>query len=188
MARPRSDDKRNAIMAAATRIIGAQGLGAATATIAREAGVSNGSLFTYFETKSELLNQLYLELKTEVAAVALSGLPTGDDTRTQVRHMWSQWLGWATASPDKRRTLAHLSVSDDITPESRQAGHQAMADVARLLERSRATGPMRDQPLAFVVALMTAMADATVDFMIQNPADADARCAAAFDALWRMIA
>ena len=56
MARPRSDEKRGAIMAAATRVIAAEGLGAATAAIAQEAGVSNGSLFTYFETKTELFN------------------------------------------------------------------------------------------------------------------------------------
>jgi AcrR family transcriptional regulator len=60
MARPRSEDKRNAIMAAAARVIVTHGLSAPTATIAQEAGVSNGSLFTYFETKADLFNQLYL--------------------------------------------------------------------------------------------------------------------------------
>src|ERR1700722_13174654 len=59
MARPRSEDKRKALMAAATRVIVAQGLSAPTAVVAREAGVSNGSLFTYFDTKAELFNQLY---------------------------------------------------------------------------------------------------------------------------------
>ena len=39
-------------MAAAIRVISGQGLSAPTVTIAKEAGVSNGSLFTYFETKS----------------------------------------------------------------------------------------------------------------------------------------
>jgi AcrR family transcriptional regulator len=29
--------------------------------IAKEAGVANGSLFTYFETKADLFNQLYLQ-------------------------------------------------------------------------------------------------------------------------------
>jgi hypothetical protein len=56
MARSKSDDRRSAIMSAAIRVIASQGLGAATATIAKEAGVSNGSLFTYFETKADLLN------------------------------------------------------------------------------------------------------------------------------------
>ena len=60
-------------MDAAARVIAVQGLGAATATIAREAGVSNGSLFTYFDTKADLLNQLYLELKTEMGAAADAG-------------------------------------------------------------------------------------------------------------------
>jgi AcrR family transcriptional regulator len=188
MARPKSDDRRNAIMAAAIRVIAAQGLSAATATIAQEAGVSNGSLFTYFDTKADLLNQLYLELKTEMAATALSGLPAEkSDVRKQMFHLWSHWLRWAASYPEKRRALAHLTISDDITPASRQAGHQAMAGSAKLLERSRENGPMRDVPLGFIVALMNGMSEATIDFMINDPAHADKHCQSAFDALWRMI-
>jgi AcrR family transcriptional regulator len=188
MARPRSEDKREAIMAAAIQVIAAQGLSAPTAMIAKEAGVSNGSLFTYFETKADLLNQVYVELKAEMAAAALDGLPTESDIRQQVLHMWSHWLRWATSCPEKRRTLAHLGVSDDITPASHQAGRQMMAGVAELLECSRESGPMRDAPLGFVVALMSALADATIDFMIGDPANADEHCTAAFDAMWRMLA
>ena len=64
MPRPRSDEKRSAILAAATRVIVAEGLSAPTMGIAKEAGIANGSLFTYFETKADLFNQLYLEIKT----------------------------------------------------------------------------------------------------------------------------
>jgi AcrR family transcriptional regulator len=187
MARPRSDDKRNAIMAAAIRIIASQGLGAATATIAKEAGVSNGSLFTYFETKTDLMNRLYIELKAEMAAAALDGLPTESDIREQMLYMWSHWLRWATSCPEKRRTLAHLEVSDDITLQSHQAASQKMAGIARLLERIRETGPMRDAPLGFIVSLMSAVADTTIDFIIRDPANADKHGMAAFDALWRMV-
>jgi AcrR family transcriptional regulator len=187
MARPRSDEKRSAILGAATRIIAAEGLGAATATIAKEAGVSNGSLFTYFETKADLLNQLYLDIKVEMAEGALDGLPAGSDIRGQMLHMWSRWLHWAASCPEKRRALAHLSVSDDVTPETREIGHRTMAGIARLLEQSRACGPMREARLEFVVALMNAMADATVDYMVADPANADAHCMAGFDAMWRAI-
>ena len=187
MPRPRSDDKRAAIMSAATRVIAAQGLSAATATIAREAGVSNGSLFTYFDTKADLLNQLYLELKTDMAAVALGGVPADSDVREQVLHMWSRWLRWATAYPEKRRALAQLEVSDEITPPAHQAASQALMGIAGILERSRENGPMRDAPLAFVVALANALAEATIDFIIHDPDNADAHGRAGFDALWRMI-
>ncbi len=187
MARPRSDDRRRAIMSAAIRVITAHGLGAPTAMIAKEAGVSNGSLFTYFATKADLLNQLYIELKVEMAAAALDRLPTESDIHKQMLHMWSHWLRWATSCPEKRRTLAQLDVSDDITLESHQTASQTMAGIAKLLERSRENGPMRDAPLGFVVALMSALADATIDFMIHDPANADRHCMAAFDAMWRML-
>lgn len=188
MARPRSEDKRDAIMAAAIRVIAAQGLSAPTAMIAKEAGVANGSLFNYFQTKADLLSQLYLELKAEMAAAALDGLPSESDIREQALHMWSHWMRWATWCPDKRRALAHLDISDDITAESRQTANQTMAGIAKLLERSREQGPMRDASLGFIVALSSALADATIDFMISDPANADEHCTAAFGAFWRMVA
>ncbi len=188
MARPRSDDRRTTIMSAAIRVIASQGLGAATARIAKEAGVSNGSLFTYFETKTDLFNQLYVDLKTEMAAAAVEGLRTESDVHDQMLHVWSHWLRWATSCPEKRRTLAFLDVSADITPASHQAANQTMARVGELLQRSRESGSLRDAPLAFVTALMSALADATIDFMLRDPAKADEHRTAAFEALWRMLA
>jgi AcrR family transcriptional regulator len=41
--------------------------------IAREAGVANGSLFTYFETEADLFNELYLEPEAGMASAALEG-------------------------------------------------------------------------------------------------------------------
>jgi AcrR family transcriptional regulator len=187
MARPRSDERRSAIMAATVRVIASDGLAAATATIAKEAGVSNGSLFTYFETKSNLLNALYIELKSEMAEAALDGLPTGNDVRRQIFHMWTNWLRWATSFPEKRRTLAYLEVSDEITLESRQTASHAMAGISELLNRGRANGPMRDAPKAFVVGLMSALADTTVDFMIRDPANAEKHSVTAFEGMWRML-
>src|SRR5215471_21023244 len=133
-------------MEAATRVIVTQGLSAPTATIAQAAGISNGSLFTYFETKADLFNQLYLELKAGMAAAALEAFPAGDDLRKQVFQVWSNWMDWATSNPEKRRALAKLGVSDQITPATRAAVHKTMAGLAELMERMRANGPLRKVP------------------------------------------
>ncbi|MEU5735776.1 TetR/AcrR family transcriptional regulator [Streptomyces antimycoticus] len=188
MARPRNTDRRSAILSAATRAIASQGLGATTAMIAKEAGVSNGSLFVYFDTKAALLNELYVALKTEMATTSLVGLPAGSEPREQMLHMWTQWLRWATASPEKRRALAQLQVSDDITAASHQAVNSASSAIADLLERSRAGGPMQDAPLGFVLTLTNAIAETTIDTVIREPADAEALIRVAFDAIWRVIA
>lgn len=174
-------------MSAAIRVIASQGLGAATATVAKEAEVSNGSLFTYFETKSDLFNQLYIELKTEMVTAAVDGLELGD-ARGQMLHIWTHWLRWAATYPEKRRTLALLGVSDDIAPESHQVASKAMAGIVKILERSRENGPMRDAPLAFVGTLMNALAEATIDYIVRDPTNADRHALAGFDALWRVVA
>lgn len=188
MPRPRSEDRRNAILSAATRVIAAEGLGAPTAAIAKDAGVSNGSLFVYFDTKAVLLNELYVTLKKEMGAVAVAGLPVESDAREQVLHMWNQWLRWATSCPAKRRALAQLQVADDITADSHRAVSSAFSGIADLLERSRASGPMRDAPLGFVLTLTTAIADAAIDAIIREPAEAEARGSVAFEATWRVLA
>ena len=187
MARPRSDEKQDAILAAATRIISAQGLSAPTTLIAKEAGISTGSLFTYFPTKTDLLNRLFVDLKVEMASSALEGLATKDDARSQLAHMWAGWVQWATSHPDKRRALAQLTVSDEISPQSRQIANRAMADIAGLLDRSRGEGILRSAPLGFVAGLLNAVADATVDYIILDPDNAETHRATGFDALWRLI-
>jgi AcrR family transcriptional regulator len=188
MARPRSQDRRNAIVSAAARVIASQGTGAATAAIAKEAGVSNGSLFVYFDTKAALLNELYVALKAEMTAAIAAGLDTEDEPREQVRRMWAQWLRWSTANPGNRRALAQLEVADDITAGSRQTVHSAFSGIAGLLDRSRAGGPMGDAPLGFVLALMTAIAEATIDAVTRQPDQAEALSSAGFDAVWRVLA
>lgn len=188
MARPKSEDKRSAILAAATRAIDARGLGAPTAGIAREAGVANGSLFTYFETKAELFNQLYLELKAETASASMKDLPEPARAREQLFHVWENWMRWTLAFPEKRRALAQLDVSDEITQATRTTAHETMAGIAELLERSRANGPLGEAPMGFVVAIMNSVAEATMDFMARDPARSKQHCRAGFDALWRVIA
>jgi hypothetical protein len=123
-----------------------------------------------------------------MGAAALGGLPADGDVREQLLHMCSGWLRWATAHPERRRTLAQLDVSDEITAATHAAASNGMTRIAQILERSRENGPMRDAPLAFVVVLANAVADATIDFIIRDPDNADAHARAGFEALWRMIA
>jgi AcrR family transcriptional regulator len=188
MARPKSAERRDAILAAAADVIAVQGLSVSTAAIAQKAGVSNGSLFVYFDTKASLLNELYVSLKTEMGTAAVERLPSESDTREQVFHMWNQWLNWATTFPGKRRALAHLQVSGDITAESHLTVSTAFSGIADLLERSRANGQMQAAPLSFVLALTTAIAETTIDSMLSDPAQAEVHRKLAFDAMWRMLA
>ena len=47
---------------------------------------------------------------------------------------------------------------------------------------------MRDAPLGFVLTLTTAIADAAIDAIIREPAEAEGRGSVAFEAMWRVLA
>lgn len=188
MARPKNPLHREALLAAATRAIAAQGLGVSTATIAREAGVSAGTLFVYFETKTVLVNELYVALKSEMGRVAGAGVTDKMAPRDQLRRMWDNWIQWATSDPDRPHALAHLTIAEDLTSESHQAVGAAYSGIAEFLRQIVGGGPMQNAPLGFVSTLMSAIADVTIDDLIQNPDPTGIRSDLAFGALWRALA
>jgi AcrR family transcriptional regulator len=87
MARPLSDDKRTVILEAAAEVVAALGVSGPTAKIAKVAGVAEGTVFTYFATKDELLNQLYLEIKTDLRDAMMTGYPSGKSIARRSRHV-----------------------------------------------------------------------------------------------------
>jgi AcrR family transcriptional regulator len=183
--RPKSGDKRNAILSAATEIIAEQGLSAATAKISRAAGVADGSLFTYFPDKDDLLNQLYIALKADMRERMISSFPESGSLKTRARHVWDSYIAWGISFPVKRRAMAQLSVSDRITEKSRRAGEAGYDDVLAIMEEIIARGALQDRPSAFAASILQALAQTTMDFITRHPKDAKRYRDRGFDAFWR---
>ena len=188
MARPKSEDKRNALLAAATQVIAELGVSAPTARIAQLAGVAEGTLFTYFRTKDELLNELYLALKGELRDVMLPTYPRAESVKSRARHAWRKYIEWGVANPDKRKAMTQLSVSDRISERTRAASLEAFAEVNTLLRESIAHGALRDHPPAFAAAILGSLAETTMDFISREPKRAERYSAAGFEAFWNAIA
>jgi AcrR family transcriptional regulator len=187
MSRMKSDGKRRDLLSAATRVIAAHGLSASTAMIAKEAGVASGSLFTYFKTKGDLFNELFLDLKSNMASAALEGFLEGGDLHSQLVQAWTNWMGWAVANPEKRRVLAQLSVSDEITAATYSAQLKSMSTLVGLMERARANGSMKNASNELASAIMNSLVEATMDVMVREPSRAKEHCQVGFDALWRVL-
>ncbi len=188
MARPLSEGKRTAILEAATEAVAVLGLSAPTAKIASAAGVAEGTLFTYFANKDELLNQLYLELKMDIRDAMITGYPSGESLRDRMRHVWVRYVGWGSAHPLKRRAVRQLAVSDRITEESKKLLAEAFGEVNDMMRECARSGALCHQPPSFVSAIMSAIADTTMDFIAREPAHAKRYTKAGFDAFWNAVA
>ncbi|HHL4082548.1 TetR/AcrR family transcriptional regulator [Burkholderia sola] len=189
MARPRSPDKHEAILAAAARALAEDGATATTARIARLAGVAEGTVFTYFETKDALLNALYVSLKADMREAMMTGFPEHAPAEQAVRHAWNGYVSWGVANPDGRRALQQLGVSGRIDDANRAAGAEGFGAIRALLrEQVAASGALnRDEAHAFCSALFTSIADVAMESIARDPARADAYREAGFRALWAVL-
>lgn len=183
MARPLDQEKRAAILGSAVRIIATQGLGATTSLIAKEAGVSTGSLFTYFPDKLTLLNQLYLHLKSEVAGALLEGFPLQKGIREKALHVWQSYIRWACANPEKRSALQQLNVSHSVMDDTRKQSVAMFDAVNQMLSELSQSDTCQD--VAFVTAIMTALAETTVNFALDDPDNAEKHSLNGFRMFWQ---
>jgi AcrR family transcriptional regulator len=187
MARPKSDVRRKAILEAATRVIVARGLDAPTMVIAKEAGIPNGSFFTYFETKTVLLNQLYLELRKEMAETAMEWVRGEQSGADQLAQIWEFWMWWAENVPEKRRAMRQLEGAKEISLETRYAAYEAMAGVGQVVERARAGSVVGKAPLRYVVGLVVSTAETSMDFIDRDPRNKKSYSRAGLNAVGRIL-
>ena len=72
--RHKDEKKEQAVVAAAITLINERGFSEVSiAKIAKEAGVSPATIYIYYENKEDMLNKIYISLKTEMSEALLRG-------------------------------------------------------------------------------------------------------------------
>jgi len=187
MAKPKSEDRRNSILSAAARVFAERGLGAPTAAITSAARIAEGSLFTYFKTKDDLINALYRDLKLELADAIMSSFPRKKSVRHRLEHVWNGYVHWGVANPEQQRALKQIQVWGGLTEESKQAGFAPFAEIQRMTEDAVTQKIYKDIPQAFIGAALGSLAEMTMEFMTREPARAEMYRTAGFEMLWAGI-
>ncbi len=190
MARPKSEDKRNAILDAATRVFAERGLTAApTSEISKQAGVAEGTLFTYFKTKDDLINALYREIKLELADAMMSDFPRKKSVRARLRHVWDSYVNWGVTNPEQRKVLAQLQVSGMLSKESLEAGGAPFVEIQNMTQDAIEQHILRtDLPIELISKVLGALAEATMDLIVLKPAMANRYRNGGFEIYWAGIA
>ena len=185
MARPRSEDRRASLLDAATKVFAEHGVSAPTSLISKTAKVSEGSFFTYFKTKDELINALYREIRLDLASAVMNGFPRKATVRDRLEHVWARYVSWGVANPVARKALKHVSMSKAITRDRAcrrgravRRGRAAAAGRGRAAQAAaRSTGRWRLQALK-------ALAEMTMDLIERQPEQARRLKAGGFQMLW----
>jgi AcrR family transcriptional regulator len=182
MSIPKSEAKRALILDAAATVIAERGDSAPTALIAKTAGVAEGTVFTYFRNKEELLTELYAGLISEAfGAVSpdLKNIKMGD--RERLLCIWNSILRWGLSNPNRWKALRLLGLSNLVDGarrrDSRTQGRQVLVDEFGL----------PDSPPGFSTRTFAAFVDLTTDLIRENPKLAELYGATGFEAMWRAL-
>jgi AcrR family transcriptional regulator len=183
LARPRSGDKQKAILDAALRLCAERGIGGApTSAISKAAGVAEGSLFTYFKTKDDLLNELYVTLRRQFSE-RLTEYPHGTDPRTRLRYIWDRYLDLGSERPDQLKVLAQLRASGKLFRENEPANF-ALAELLKATTEAVAGSVLANLPPEYLVLMVRAQAEITVEFINAHPESAAVCRELGFHMLW----
>lgn len=189
MARPKSDDKRLALLDAAEQIFAERGLAnSPTSAISKRAGVAEGTLFTYFSTKDELVNALYRSIKRDLADCLLEHLPRDGTLKMRLEFMWRSFVEWGIDSPQRANVIGQLMVSDVVTEESKAFGYEPFVEIEVLARESVESGALRDCPVDFIGGVMEALAMVTIRFVSAQPDRAEQFKADGFALFWGGVA
>jgi AcrR family transcriptional regulator len=164
LARPKSDNKRKAILESAMELFAERGIGhAPTSAISAAASVAEGTLFTYFKTKDELINELYRELRKEMDREMVD-YPFTADAHTRLRYVWDRYLSLAMRFPKRLKVLQQLRASGRLLKDA-EAPNVAIVELLHTTREAAEMGGFRNASAEFLVLMFRAQAEATVEFI-----------------------
>jgi AcrR family transcriptional regulator len=152
-------DKREAILAAALRLVSRLGLhNTPMSAVAREAGVAAGTLYLYFPSKEAMLNALYLDVlgDRDRSMRAPTTACSADAATSAWDGLWSFWHGlarWHLDRPDASNFAQQCKASGILSEETREAERRKHAEGLASFEQAVAAGQLRDMSLQVFWAL-----------------------------------
>src|SRR5579859_3746722 len=135
----------------------------------------------------ELLNELYLELKSEVYVRINAGFPHKGSLERRAQHIWLSSIEWSIEFPEKRKASVVLSLSDLISANTRARTAAQRATVDATLGELGSRAALRGLPQGFAAATMSAMQEATMDFIARQPKQRKKLIELAFQVFWRAV-
>lgn len=187
MARPLSPEKHSALLQSATQAVAEQGVLATTSAIARHAGVAEGTLFTYFGTKDALFQALYAHLKQSLSDTMMRDYPHQSGLFERLQHVFESYVNWGLANPQSRSAVARLSASGLVSPETLALVTEPFLPVYRMMEEGAQQAVLVDAPIAFLFAIIEDIADVTIHYIGNNPAEEDRFRSLGVKIAWRAV-
>lgn len=187
--KPKDDEKLRAIADATFTLVEKTGLSGLTmAAIARAAGIATGTLYVYYPSKEDLINDLYRKSKAAAAGRLLEGFDAALPFRSRARILWRN------AMKDRLDHYAEAVFQQQYV-NSQWHNESSRALTTRLLqgwrdfvEEGKTREILKDAPSALISALFLGSIRETGDLIRREVVKSDDETLdAAFQLCWDAI-
>jgi len=133
--------KREDILHSTLDLIVSEGLESLTfAKIFKHAGVGSGTVYNYFSSKEELINELYKTVGLHMSEYTLDGYNREMTLYERFRFFVSQMIRFSLEYPKEIWLLENYAHSPDISAPLRNAGSLSMEEFYAVLQEGQAQG------------------------------------------------
>ena len=188
---PQVKDKRTAIMDAALKLFTERGFhGTSTAQISKDAGVATGTLFNYFPTKEDLINNLYFEVKGRLSACIKEGLDSEATFEARMKMLWSNFISCGVNKPEEFHFIGQFSSSPYITKITREEAMKEYEFIRALVEEGFRNGEIGNYSMELAMMILYQSSRAVVSLILDTGhlQDTDEIIEEGFEILWRGLA
>jgi AcrR family transcriptional regulator len=184
-------NKQEQILTTALRLFVADGFhGTPTSKIASEAGVANGTLFYYYNTKEDLIVALYNTIKDELAKDIQAIVEKGGFVSDKFRHIFIHSVYWAMANREKFNYIQQFNFSPHYVKVPLEILQQQADAYTQLIAEGIQRKMLRQQPIDMVVALFNGQVYGIYQYLTANEFDAIAQertINEAYEMVWDML-
>ena len=160
-------NKRENILNAALKLFVEQGEQATSMKwIAEEAKCGIGTMYNYFPSKNELIDELYLEIKTKLFSNINSVLDTNAPVKQQFTDCWLMSMDYAISNPKEYKFLEIFSHSPKISKQVTEKVNKLIYPILDIFEKGKIEGVIKDQD---ALQLLFFTSGAITASIINNP-------------------
>jgi AcrR family transcriptional regulator len=148
------DDKRTAILEATLHLISENGFhGTAMSKVAKEAGVSAGIIYHYFDSKDHLMDELYKHIKQNFGLVINESFDQTQPLKTQIRQILGLMMKYYIQRPRESAFLEQYTRSPYFSREIEEEVGQYYLPLLECFHRGQQEMILKDFPPAVIHTL-----------------------------------
>ena len=148
------EDKRTAILDATLRLISKNGFhGTAMSKVAQEAGVSAGIIYHYFDSKDDLMDELYRDIKRKFGQMINDSFDQTQPLKIQIRQILGLMIRYYIHRPLESAFLEQYTRSPYFSSEIEAEVSQYYLPLLECFQRGQQDMILKDLPAPVVHTL-----------------------------------